>query len=338
MGIEEVDLGKPSPELAAALRDSGIKVRKTGSFFAYVKDFKQAVDLCMESGSDNLRVTLEFFSEARVLEQLKALPAIVDYAHSRYQAQVNWVLSDTPRAPLDLIRRVCREGLEAGGDKAGISDTFGTATPEVMRYLAREVRKIIPAEMGIKIHCHDTFGMATANTIAAAQGGGTELDCTINGYGDEAGNAPLEEVAVALEALYGVDTGLDLSLLNRYSKLAVERGQIPVQPHKAIVGENAFLKIGPGAGKAQEAGMVHEPLNPHLVGTDSTVVFGPKASLDDAPIEAKFKELGIPCTPLHIVQARETVKRMLLEERTVRVRRKYVTEAEFEDILRKIVG
>jgi isopropylmalate/homocitrate/citramalate synthase len=208
-----------------------------------------------------------------------------------------------------------------------------------MRYLATEVRSIIPEEMVLKVHCHNTFGMATANTLAAAEGGGTELDCTINGYGDEAGNASLEEVVVSLEALYGVDTGLNLSLLNKYSKLAIEKGQMPIQAHKAIVGENAFLRpmyIWSGIDMAKESWMLHEPLSPRLVGTKSNVVFGPEGSLDDAPIETKFKELGIPYTPMHIVKARETVERMLLEERTITVRRKYVTESEFEDILRKM--
>jgi len=87
---------------------------------------------------------------------------------------------------------------------------------------------------------------------------------------------------------------------------------------------------------AKESWLLHEPLDPKCVGAKSTVVFGPEQSLEDAPIEVKFKELGIPCTPQKIVQARETVERMLLEERQITVRRKYVTESELEDILRKM--
>ena len=345
MGIEEIDIGGPSMhkheyDLTAALRESGIKVRKTGRFFGNnIKDYKREVDMCMEAGSDNLRVVLMFLNEKTVLEQLKTLPAIFDYVHSQYKTTVSWAISDTPRAPMDLIRKVYREGVAAGGDKAGINDTFGIATPGVMRYLTHEIRSIIPEEMHLKIHCHNTFGLATANTLACAEGGGTELDCCINGYGDEAGNASLEEVAASLEALYGVDTGLNLGLLNKYSKMAIEKGQIPIQPHKAIVGENAFLRpmlIWSGIDMAKESWMLHEPLSPSLVGTKSNVVFGPEQSLDDAPIEKKFKELGIPCTPVKIVQAREAVERMLLEERQITVRRKYVTELEFEDILKKM--
>ena len=156
---------------------------------------------------------------------------------------------------MHLIRKVYEEGVAAGGDKAGINDTFGIATPAVMRYLTKEIRSMMPETMDLKVHCHNTFGLATANTLACAEAGGTELDCCINGFGDEAGNASLEEVAVSLEALYGVDTGLNLLLLNKYSQMACEKGKMPIQAHKAVVGENAFLRpmlIWSGVNMAKE--------------------------------------------------------------------------------------
>lgn len=82
--------------------------------------------------------------------------------------------------------------------------------------------------------------------------------------------------------------------------------------------------------------MLHEALDPECVGATSSVVFGPEQTIEDEPIEVKFKEMGIPCTPQKIVQVRDTVEKMLHEERLVKVRRKYVTEAEFEDVLRKL--
>ena len=346
MGVEEIDIGGPSLHkteynLTGALKESGIKVRKTARIFGIkTADFQREIDMCMEAGADNLRIVLMYLNEQKVLDQLKNLPAIFDYVHSQYKTTISWAISDTPRAPMHLIRKVYEEGVAAGGDKAGINDTFGIATPGVMRYLTHVIRGIIPETMDLKAHCHNTFGLATANTLACAEGGATELDCCINGYGDEAGNASLEEVAVSLEALYGVDTGLDLSLMNKYSQLAAEKGKMPIQAFKAVVGENAFLRpmlIWSGVNMAKESWMLHEPLDPECVGATSTVVFGPAQSLEDEPIEVKFKELGIPCTPQKIVQAREAAERMLHEEQTVKVRsHKYVTEAEFEDILRKI--
>jgi len=349
MGVEEIDIGGPSMhvhqyEFGKAVAKSGIKVRKTGRFFANnTKDYKRDVDVCVEAGSDNLRIILMYLNEKTLLDQLKAFPAMVDYIHSQYNnMEVCWGMSDCPRASMDLITKVYKEGLAAGGDKAGLFDTFGVANPPVMKYLASKIREIIPPTMKLMNHCHNTFGLATANTLACVEGGADEVDVVINGYGDEAGNASLEEVVVSLEALYGVDTGMKLELLNKYSQMAIEKGKIPIQPHKAIVGENAFLRpmyIWAGIDMAKESWMLHEPLSSHLVGTQSTVVFGPEGSLDDAPIELKLKELGIPYTPADLVRVRETVEKALLEEHTVKVRsRKYFSESEFEDVLRKVVA
>jgi isopropylmalate/homocitrate/citramalate synthase len=346
MGVEEIDIGGPSLHktefnLTEALKESGIKVRKTARIFGNkTADFRREIDMCMEAGADNLRIVLMYLNEQKVLDEVKLLPALFNYVHGQHKTTISWAISDTPRAPMHLIRKVYEEGLAAGGDKAGVNDTFGVATPTVMRYLTRVIREIIPETMDLKAHCHNTYGLATANTLACAEGGATELDCCINGYGDEAGNASLEEVAASLEALYGVDTGLNLKLLNQYSQLAAEKGKMPIQAFKAVVGENAFLRpmlIWSGVNMAKESWMLHEALDPEWVGTKSTVVFGPAQSLEDAPIEEKFKEMGIPCTPQKIVQAREAAEKMLKEEKTVKVRaHKYVTEAEFEDILRKI--
>ena len=123
---------------------------------------------------------------------------------------MSFAISDTPRAPLDLIRKVYTDGVAAGGDKAGVNDTSGMATRGVMRYLSEVIRSIIPKEMMLNGHCHNTYGLATANTLACVKGGYDEVDCTINGYGDEVCNAAMEEVATSLEALYGIDTGLEL--------------------------------------------------------------------------------------------------------------------------------
>lgn len=347
MGVEEIDIGGPSMhvhqyEFGKAVTKSGIKVRKTGRFFANnTKDFKRDVDMCMEAGSDNFRIILMYLNEKTLLDQLKAFPAMVDYIHTQYKKEVCWGMSDGPRASLDLIQKVYKEGVAAGGDKAGIFDTFGVANPPTMRYIATKVREMIPPTMKLMTHCHNTFGLATANTLACVEGGADEVDVVINGYGDEAGNASLEEVVVSLEALYGIETGMKLEMLNQYSRMAIEKGKVPIQPHKAIVGENAFLRpmyIWAGIDMAKESWMLHEPLSSHLVGTQSTVVFGPEGSLDDAPIETKLRELGIPFTPADVVRVRATVEAALLEEHTFKTRRRFISEVEFEDILRKVVA
>jgi 2-isopropylmalate synthase len=347
MGVQEIDIGGPSMhvhqyEFGKAVKNSGIKVRTTGRFFANnTKDFKRDVDMCIEAGSDNFRIVLMYLNEQTILDQLKVFPDMVDYIHSQYHKEVGWGISDTPRASLELSMKVYREGLAAGGDKAIIMDTFGVANAATMKYLCQKIRELIPPEMKLQTHCHNTFGLAVANSLACVEGGADEVDGVINGYGDEAGNASLEEVAVSLEALYGIPTGLKLEMLNKYSKMAVEKGRVIIQPHKAIVGENAFLRpmyVWAGINMAKESWMLHEPLSSEMVGTHSTVVFGPEGSLDDAPIELKLKEQGIPYTPADIIRVREAAEKMLQEEKTCKVRRSFVSEADFEDLLRKVMG
>ena len=97
------------------------------------------------------------------------------------------------------------------------------------------------------------------------------------------------------------------------------------------------MLIWSGVNMARESWMLHEPLDPECVGAESTVVFGPAQSLEDEPIEVKFKDLGVPCTPEKLIQVREIAEALLKEEKTVKVRaHKYLTESEIEDIIRKI--
>jgi 2-isopropylmalate synthase len=283
---------------------------------------------------------LMYLNEETIYNQLKVFPKMVEYCHSQ-KKEVTWGISDMPRASLELAMKVYREGLAAGADRAMIMDTFGVANAPTMKYLASKIREVIGPKMKMHAHCHNTFGLAVANTLACVEGGADEIDGVINGYGDEAGNASLEECVVALESLYGIDTGLNMGLLKRYSEMAVQKGRVMIQPHKAIVGENAFLRpmyVWAGINMAKESWMLHEPLSAEYVGTHSTVVFGPEGSLDDAPIELKLKEQGIPYTAEDIVRVRQAVWKLLEEEKTVKVRRPYVSEADFEALLRKVMG
>jgi len=266
MGVEEIDIGGPSMhvhqyELGKAVTKAGIKVRKTGRFFANnTKDFKRDVDMCIEAGSDNIRIVLMYLNEETIFDQLKAFPAMVDYIHTQYNKEVAWGISDTPRASLELSMKVYKEGLAAGADKAVIMDTFGIANAPTMKFLCTKIREIIPSTMNLQTHCHNTFGLAVANTLASVEGGANEVDGVINGYGDEAGNASLEEVVASLEVLYGIDTGMKLDMLNEYSRMAIEKGKLPIQPHKAIVGENAFLRpmyVWAGIDMAKESWFLH---------------------------------------------------------------------------------
>ena len=345
MGIEEVDNGGPSMHphqyaFARAVKESGLPVRSTGRFFALTKDFKHDVDIDLEAGSTNFRVVLMQLSEKITLEQLDKMPDIIDYIH-KCGVKVCSGLSDGTRAPLALLDRVNEGILACGVDKIMLMDTFGVGNTAVMKYLATRIKKMIPEDMPFLVHMHNTYGLASANTLACVEGGANEVDLAINGYGDEAGNASMEEVVVSLEALYGVDTGLKLNMFAKYSKMAEEFGKVRCQPHKAIIGESAFLRpliVWGGHDMARESWMLHEPLDPELVGMESHVVFGPEASLDDEPVELKLKELGLSSTGADILKMRNAVEDALKKERVYTGPTPYITEAEFDELAKKLIG
>jgi 2-isopropylmalate synthase len=347
LGIKEIDVGGPSLhphhlEFSKAIKNSGLEISTTGRIFANrTKDYKRDVDLCINNGNTNIRIVLMQLNEEIALEQLEKLPQIVDYIHSCGK-EVCTTLSDATRASIELIDKVYDGMIACGADSVGLSDTFGVGTPVVIKYLTERIKAKLPTGMPFKAHMHNTYGLGTANSLACVEGGCDEVDAAINGYGDEAGNASLEEVAVCLEAFYGIDTGLNLKMLKEYSELAINLSNVPIQPHKAIVGENAYLRpkiVWGGMDMSQESWMTHEALSPEAVGAREYehTVFGGYATLDDDPIKYKLKEIGLPDTPENIVKMRKAVEEALKGERVIRRPKPYVTEEEFAEIAKKIL-
>ena len=147
--------------------------------------------------------------------------------------EVEFCCEDASRTEPAFLARVCAAALDAGADVLNIPDTVGYAVPEEYARLFRTLA--LPATMSA--HCHDDLGLAVANTLAAVAAGATQVEGTINGIGERAGNAALEEVASALE-LQGYRTGIDLERLRDVSRLVARLTGYPLSPHKAIVGAN----------------------------------------------------------------------------------------------------
>jgi 2-isopropylmalate synthase/D-citramalate synthase len=127
----------------------------------------------------------------------------------------------------------------------------------------------------LSLHCHNDFGLATANTVAGILGGADEVQCTVNGLGERAGNASLEEVVVALTQLYGFETNIDLSRLKPMSNLIADLSGIEVSPMKPIVGGNAFShESGLHVSSVMKDSTAYEPLRPELVGHTRRIVMG----------------------------------------------------------------
>lgn len=212
---------------------------------------------------------------------------------------------DTTRCDLTFLSRVLGALDDSRAvDRVRLVDTSGCATQGLMRYLVGIMRDA--CDLPIEVHCHDDFGMAVANTLAGALAGAEYLSVTVNGIGERAGNAALEEVAVALRVLYGVDTGIDTTALRSLSQLVAERSAVAMHRHKAVVGDGAF---------AHESGMVvagvladpftAEPYAPELVGNRRRIVMGKKSGL--ASVLARATTDGVE---LSDEEAREVLDRV----------------------------
>jgi isopropylmalate/homocitrate/citramalate synthase len=199
---------------------------------------------------------------------------------------------DTTRGELPFLRRLVGELERAGTvDRLRIVDTTGCALPQAITYLIGEIRSVAP-KLPLEIHCHDDFGLACANTLAGVVAGADYVSTTINGLGERSGNAPTEEVAVALEMLYGVKTGLDLTKLTQVSRLVAELSGVRTQVNKAVVGDSAFRHES----GMVVAGLLQDPFTaeayaPELVGQERQILLGKKSGL--VSISHKVKEMGL---------------------------------------------
>ena len=175
-------------------------------------------------------------TRAEIIERARS---IVAFARTRF-TEVEFCCEDASRTDPEFVVQVCRTAVDAGATVLNIPDTVGYAIPSEYAALIRRVVASCP-RVDVAAHCHDDLGLATANTLAAISAGATQVECTINGLGERAGNAALEEIVVALahhRDTLQVTTGVDLNQLVRTSALVSRLTGVPVAAHKAVVGPN----------------------------------------------------------------------------------------------------
>ena len=193
--------------------------------------------------------------------------------------------------------------IEAGATTINMPDTVGYTTPDEIRRMFQEVRERIPAidRQGVILssHCHDDLGMAVANSLAAVEGGARQVECTINGIGERAGNAALEEIAAALyvrKDRYGVENSIKLEQIYPTSQVLGQIITFKPSPNKAIVGDNAFAHES----GIHQHGMLANPLTyeimtPALVGVSRThLVLGKHSGR--AALRHRLEQLGFTLT------------------------------------------
>jgi 2-isopropylmalate synthase len=210
---------------------------------------------------------------------------------------VEWSSEDGTRTEHDFLCRCVEAAINAGATTVNIPDTVGYATPEEYFSLIKMVRERVPnsSKAHFSVHCHDDLGMAVANSLAGVRAGARQIECTVNGIGERAGNAALEEVVMAMRVRNDVLpywTGINSTMLTRASKLVSAATSFPVQFNKAIVGRNAFAHE---SGIHQDGMLKHtqtyEIMTPESVGVKQTSLVMGKHSGRHA-FQHKLEELG----------------------------------------------
>ena len=214
-----------------------------------------------------------------------------------YTDDVEWSCEDGTRSEHDFLCRCIEAAIKAGATTINVPDTVGYATPEEYYQMFRTVMEKVPGSEKVifSVHCHNDLGMAVANSLAGIRAGCRQVECTINGIGERAGNAALEEIVMAIKTRGDVmpyEVGVDATMLNRASKLVSAATSFPVQYNKAIVGRNAFAHE---SGIHQDGMLKHtqtyEIMTPESVGVSKTSLVMGKHS-GRAAFRAKLKELG----------------------------------------------
>jgi 2-isopropylmalate synthase len=235
---------------------------------------------------------------------------------ARYCGNVEFSAEDSTRSDMAFLARVIEGVIAAGATTVNLPDTVGYSMPDEHYRFFVKIRELAPSleKVAISSHCHNDLGLAAANSLAAIMGGATQVECTVNGIGERAGNAAMEEIVMALhtrKAYYGAETRIATSEIARSSGLLSRITGVKVQPNKAIVGENAFAHE---AGIHQHGVLVnretYEIMTPESVGlVKNSLVLGKHSGkhafrdrvkalgyeLDDSELEiafAKFKALA----------------------------------------------
>jgi D-citramalate synthase len=270
-----------------------------------------ASTMCMIIPTSDLHIECKL---RKTREQvLKATQECVSYA-KEHGLKVDLLAEDATRSDFDYLVKVFQAAVDCGVDRVTPCDTVGILTPDhSFDYFTKLTEKI---KVPIGVHCHNDFGMAVANTVAALGAGAQEAHGTINGLGERAGNAALEEIIITLRSLYKLDLNIKTELLYSTSQLVSRLTGIHTQPNKAVVGENAFThESGIHTQGVLANPLTYEPIAPELVGCTRRIAPG-KHSGSNA-IKADLAYMGLKPTDEQFREIFQRIKELGDKGKTV---------------------
>ena len=338
LGVDAIEAGFPvisdgEQHAIKLITKANLKAEICGLARTNKKDIDAAIDCGLNyihtfiATSDiHLQYKLKMTREQALAKAIEA----VEYGKA-HGLQVEFSAEDATRTDRAFLKHVFSEVAKAKADRIDIPDTVGYSTPQYIAEITKDA--IAATKLPISVHCHNDFGLAVANAISGIQAGAQCAHVTINGIGERAGNASLEEFVMALQCLqFGEkwETGIDTKLLYETSKFVSNLVGIVVQPNKAIVGENAFgHESGIHTHGILNNPLTYEPISPELVGRTRWLKVGKHAGVHGVAV--MLDEYGVKPSESQLKQILDKVK-------AIGDQGKQVTDVELLSIANEILG
>ncbi len=309
MGVDIIEAGFPiSSEGAFNAVHSIAREVRNSTVAALSRAVREDIDACVRALEPARRKRIHTFIATSPIHMRYKLQLSAEQVYERvidsvtyarrFCDDVEWSCEDGTRSEPEFLYRCFEAAIKAGASTVNIADTVGFTTPEEFFDLITGIREQVPGmeKVRFSVHCHDDLGMAVANSLSAVRAGARQIECTINGVGERAGNASLEEVVMAMKvraAAYGVRTNVKTEHLKQLSKAVSEYTGFVVPPNKAVVGANAF---------AHESGIhqhgvimnrnTYEIIDPAEVGSgESSLVMGRHSGRH--ALQLKLRQYGV---------------------------------------------
>jgi isopropylmalate/homocitrate/citramalate synthase len=300
LGIERIEAGFPRVsqddwDAVKLISGAGLKAEVWGFSRAVAADAEALVELgvqasVIESPISDAKLAALGVTRESMLERIRGA---VSFA-AGHGITVAFFGVDGTRADPEFFRQAYATAVDAGAKEAVVVDTIGVATPEAVAELVGSTREQLGPDVPLHFHGHNDFGLATAAATAAVRAGASWVQGTINGMGERGGNANLIEVAMTLDALYGVSTNLRLDRAREVSRLVREVSGYELEPWKPVVGENLFRRESGAVASQFHDPPAIEPYSSELVGAERAIVLGKKSGLDSIRIACERLGLDVP--------------------------------------------
>jgi isopropylmalate/homocitrate/citramalate synthase len=300
LSIDRIEAGFPRVsqddwDAVELISDAGLRAEIWGFSRAVPADLEALVELgvrasVIESPISDLKLGAIGVSREKMLDRITSAMRFA----AEHGIHAAFFGVDSTRAQPDFYERVYKAAVDAGAKEVAVVDTLGIASPEAVADLVGRTVEWVGSDVPVHFHGHNDFGLATAAAVAAVQAGARWVHGTINGMGERAGNANLGEVALALRALYGVESNLRLDKLREVSERVRELSGYALEPWKPVTGETLFRReSGAVASQFHDPPSI-EPYSSELVGAKREIVLGKKSGLDSIRIKAEELGLDIP--------------------------------------------